>query len=102
MSLRRVLRLLGLLMLLVGLGSLVLLVVPGPTQVADWMGRCRTDFDATSDCDTIDAIEFLLSGTGTLIVVGGLLAIALRPEGAKPITLNLRWVGRLLRLGRGG
>lgn len=95
--LRRTARLGGLLLFLTGVGSLVLLITPGPTTVAEWMGRCRTDLDAVTSCDAVDAIGFLLVGTPTLIVIGAVLVLALRPADRSGPTLDLRWLGRLLR-----
>ena len=42
------LRLLGFLMFLAGIAGVIALFQPGPTEIADWMGRVATTTRATS------------------------------------------------------
>ena len=87
---RIALRLLGLVLFLVGLAGVVALFKPGPSEVADWMGgNCSQDGGRTSgNCTVLDAIEVLLAAP-LLILVGGVMALALRPEDKQPLTLDL-------------
>jgi hypothetical protein len=85
------LRALGVLLLLGGVGMLVALVVPGPEEVAGWMGQsCSrgTGFRESETCTVGDVLEVALSAP-LMILVGFVLAIALRPPGAGPFTLDL-------------
>jgi hypothetical protein len=82
---------LGLLLFLAGVAGIVLLFKPGPGEIADWMGNsCDHDSrDLTSggDCDAFDVILILISAP-LLILVGGVMALALRPSDKGPITLD--------------
>jgi len=84
------LRLLGFVLLLIGIGLLILLLVPGPGEIADWMGEsCAHRRRGPSEqCNVLDVIGVLLAGP-LLILVGGVMALALRPPGKGPITLDL-------------
>ena len=90
---RRLLRLLGFVLLLIGIGCVVVLFKPGPTEIADWMGNsCDPDSrDLTSggQCNAFDVILILISAP-TLILVGGVMTLALGPEReGGPRTLDL-------------
>ena len=87
---RIALRLLGFALLLAGLAMIVLMFVPGPREVADWMGdECAHGRNETGEqCTVVDVIEVALSAP-VLILVGAVLALALRPEGKGPLTLDL-------------
>ncbi len=86
------LRLLGLVLFLVGLAGVIALFVPGPTEIADWMGEsCDHDSrDLTSggQCTVFDVVLILISAP-LLILIGGVMALALRPEDKGPMTLDL-------------
>ena len=84
------LRLFGFLILLIGVASLVTLVTPGPSEVADWMGEsCAHSRNATNEqCTVGDVIEVALAAP-ILILVGGVLTLALRPPHKGPLTLDL-------------
>ena len=89
------LRLLGFVLLLAGIAGIVVLFVPGPGEVADWMGAsCASRTSGPEDCDALDVISVLL-GAPILILVGGVMALALGPErGEGPRTLDLSRFGR--------
>ena len=87
--LRILLRLAGLVMFVGGIAFLVLLVAPGPSEVADWMGdECAHGRNETGEqCTITDVIELALAAP-VLILIGFVLAIALRPPGKGPLTLD--------------
>lgn len=89
---RRLLRAVGMLLLVIGVTCLVLLVKPGPAQVADWLGSsCRNDRTGPlQKCDTVDAVSILWGMGPTLTLIGFVLTLALRPEDKAPLTLDLR------------
>ena len=84
------LRLLGLVVFLVGLAMIVVLVYPGPGNVANWMGNscAHTTNGPTEQCTIFDVLEFIFIAPW-LILVGGVLALALRPPGKGPMTIDL-------------
>ncbi len=87
---RRGLRLFGFLLFLFGCAALVLMIHPGPAEVSDWMDASCSHGrnEGPEDCGTLDAIE-LFWGIGPLcILIGGVLALALRPEDKGPMTLD--------------
>jgi hypothetical protein len=86
---RILLRLLGLLMLLVGLAAIVLLFVPGPDEVADWMGEscAHGEGGRSEQCNVGDVLELVVIAP-VLILVGGVMTLALRPS-ARAITIDL-------------
>ena len=84
------LRLLGFLLLLAGIAGIVILITPGPGEVADWMGSsCRHTKHGTGEqCTVLDVLE--VSATAPLLIlIGGVMALALRPEHKGPFTLDL-------------
>jgi hypothetical protein len=89
------LRLLGLLMFLVGVAAVVLMVYPGPRDIADWMGNscAHTKGGPSEQCTIFDVLAILLVAPW-LIIVGGVLALALRPPGKGPVTIDLSGQGR--------
>ena len=85
------LRLLGLLLFLLGVAALfAILVEPGSRQIADWMGKnCQhTRHGPGEQCNVLDVLA-VLGFTPVLILVGGVMALALRPPGKGPMTLDL-------------
>ncbi len=93
--LRIALRLFGFLMLLGGLGLIVVLFVPGPSDVADWMGQnCAHGRNESGEqCTVTDVLELVFVAP-FLILVGFVLSVALRPPGKGPITLDLSFLRR--------
>ena len=84
------LRLLGLLVFLLGLAMIVVLVYPGPGNVADWMGNscAHTTNGPSEQCTIFDVLEFIFIAPW-LILVGGIMALALRRPGKGPMTIDL-------------
>ena len=81
------LRAVGALMLAAGLAAVALMVVPGPTAVAEWMGdSCAWGGSgATRDarpCTVSDAAELLICAP-LLILAGGAMVMGLRPAHAQ-------------------
>lgn len=89
------LRLLGLVLFLVGVAGIVLVVVPGPSEIADWMGEscAHTKNGPSEQCTVWDVLDILWVAP-TLLLVGGVMMLALRPEGAGPMTIDLSRRGR--------
>jgi hypothetical protein len=85
------LRLLGFLLLLLGLGILVIMVFPGPRDVADWMGNsCAHTQNGPSEQCTIWDVLSLLEITPILIIVGAVLALVMRPSSGSAVeTIDL-------------
>ena len=75
------LRLLGLVLLIVGVAMIVVLIYPGPRDVADWMGNsCAHTKDGPGEqCTVFDVLEFITIAPWC-IIGGFVLAVALRPE----------------------
>jgi hypothetical protein len=83
------LRLLGVVLLLAGIAGVVLLFKPGPSEIADWMGSsCAHNDSEAEQCTAWDVIEILLVSP-VLILIGGVMALALRPPGKGPMTISL-------------
>ena len=84
------LRLLCLLVFLLGLAMIVVLVHPGPANVADWMGNscAHTTNGPSEQCTIFDVLEFIFFAPW-LILVGGIMALALRRPGKGPMTIDL-------------
>ncbi len=86
------LRLLGFVMLLVGIAIVVLMIYPGPRDIADWMGDscAHTQHGPGEQCTVWDVLGWLWWAP-ILILIGGVMALALRPqaEGAQPRTIDL-------------
>jgi hypothetical protein len=87
---RIALRLLGVVLLLVGLAGVVLLFVPGPGEVADWMGEscAHRKRGPVEQCNVLDVLGILVVAP-LLMLVGGVLALALRPADKGPIVIDL-------------
>jgi hypothetical protein len=87
---RIALRLLGFVLLLLGLGMVFIMFVPGPRDVADWMGNscAHTQNGPSEQCSIFDVLE-LLTVAPILILVGAIMALALRPSGGQPVTIDL-------------
>ena len=83
------LRLLGFVLFLAGIAGVIVLFKPGPTEIADWMGQncANSETGPAEQCSTWDVIEILLVSP-ILILVGGVMALALRPAGKEPFTLD--------------
>lgn len=89
-------RAIGVVLLVVGVASLVLLITPGPREFADWLGEsCAHERNGPSeDCGTLDAV-LILWGIGPLFTVMGFaMTLALRPEHKGPMVLDLRFLRR--------
>lgn len=84
------LRLMGFLMLIVGLAMIVVLFYPGPRDVADWMGSscAHTTNGPSEQCNIFDVLEIILVAPW-LILIGLILSAALRPPSKGPITIDL-------------
>jgi hypothetical protein len=90
------LRLLGFVVLLIGIAIVVVMIKPGPTEIADWMGQScdpdSRDLDSSGSdqqCTVWDVLEFLFIAP-ILILVGGVMTLALGPEReGGPRTINL-------------
>lgn len=86
---RILLRLLGLVMFLAGIGIVVVMFKPGVTEVADWMGNsCAHNNDYNEQCSVVDVLGFLWIAP-VLILVGGVMALALGPQRDGPRTIDL-------------
>jgi hypothetical protein len=88
---RLALRLLGLALVLISVTCLVLLVWPGPAQVAEAMGSsCAHDrHGSTHQCGWWEAADVLWTGFVVSLVAGLALCLATRPEGRRPLTIDL-------------
>jgi hypothetical protein len=77
-------------MFLVGVASIVVLFYPGPRDVADWMGNScvHTTNGPSEQCNVLDVVEVALIAPW-LILIGGVMALALRPEHKGPVTIDL-------------
>jgi hypothetical protein len=79
--LRIFLRLLGFVMLAIGLGFLGAFVFAGPNQIADWAGQsCAYGSGiarASESCSVWDVIEFVPMA-GVLVLTGAVLALVMR------------------------
>jgi hypothetical protein len=84
------LRLLGLVLFLAGLAAIVALVVVGPGDIADWMGEncAHTERGPAEQCNILDVLDILWIAP-VLMLVGLVLAVALRPSGKGPVTIDL-------------
>ena len=92
---RIALRLLGFLMLLVGLASVVVLFYPGPGDVAEWMGQnCARGRNSTGETCTVGDVILIALGSPVFILLGFVLTITLRPPDKGPITLDFSKLGR--------
>lgn len=82
-------------MLAGGFGLIVILFVPGPTEVADWMGEncARSKNEPGEQCTVGDVIQLAFAAP-LLILIGFVLTVALRPPGKGPITLDLSFLRR--------
>jgi hypothetical protein len=87
---RIALRLLGFLLLLLGLAAIVIMFYPGPRDVADWMGNncAHTQNGPAEQCNIFDVLGFLWISP-VLILAGGVMALALRPSRGTPMTIDL-------------
>ncbi|MGK2866455.1 MAG: hypothetical protein ACSLFA_07385 [Mycobacterium sp.] len=89
---RIVLRLLGLVLLLAGVACAVLLVWPGPRQIAELLGAscARSRHGTGEQCSLFDAADLLWTGFWVASIAGAALLLITRPPGRKPLTLDLR------------
>lgn len=89
---RVTLRVLGLILLVAGLLCAVLLVWPGPAEVAQRLGAtCSTDGGwSTQQCSWWEAADLLWTGCWLSIVIGAVLRLVTRPPGRGPRVLDLR------------
>jgi hypothetical protein len=84
------LRLLGVLLLVAGIGLVVILFYPGPSDVADWMGNscAHTKNGPSEQCNVFDVLEVIFVAPW-LILIGAILALVMRPSGKGPMTIDL-------------
>jgi len=84
------LRLLGVLLIALSVVIVVAMVVPGPGQIANWMGSsCAHETNGPSEqCSVFDVIG-ILTFVPFLFIGGAVLALVTRPAGAQPMTINL-------------
>jgi hypothetical protein len=84
------LRFLGVLLFGLGVAMIVVIVYPGPVDVANWMGNscAHTQNGPSEQCSIFDVLEFILFAPW-LILGGGVLALALRRPGKGPMTIDL-------------
>ena len=89
---RIALRLLGLLLLLLSAVCLVLIFVPGPGAVAEFMGvSCAySQGGEPEQCTGWDAVKLLWTGVWVFAILGFVLRVTTRPPGRGPRTLDLR------------
>jgi hypothetical protein len=89
---RIALRVLGLVLLLLSATCLVLVFVPGPRAVAEFMGASCAygQFDDPEQCTGWDAVSLLWSGVWIFAILGLVLRLTTRPAGRGPRTLDLR------------
>ncbi len=85
------LRLLGAALLALGLACAVLLVWPGPGRVADVMGVTCGDggLGPAHQCGWLDAAGLLWSGLTGGLLAGFVLRMLTRPEGKRPLVIDL-------------
>ena len=90
-ALRIALRLLGLVLLVIAVACVVLLIGPGPRQIAEWMGvSCGYNDGPSEQCSAFDATTVLWTAFWVSFIAGVALRIATRPEGRGPMVINLR------------
>jgi hypothetical protein len=84
------LRLLGFLLIALGFVIVVAMIVPGPGQIANWMGNsCAHETNGPSEqCSIFDVIG-ILTFVPFLFIGGLVLAAVTRRPGAGPVTINL-------------
>lgn len=89
---RILLRSLGLILLVVGLACAVLLVWPGPGEIAERLGStCASDRSGLShQCDWLESAGLLWTGCWLSLVTGAVLRLITRPPGKGPWVLDLR------------
>jgi hypothetical protein len=89
---RIALRLFSLVLLVVGVSCAVLLIWPGPGQVADVLGvSCaHSSRDSSEQCTWFDAADLLWTGFWLFMLGGAVLRLVTRPPGRGPRTLDLR------------
>jgi hypothetical protein len=87
---RIALRLLGFVLLLLGLAIVAITIYPGPRDIADWMGNscAHTQNGPSEQCTIWDVLDLLWIAP-VLILAGGVMALALRPSGGTPMTIDL-------------
>lgn len=93
---RIALRLLGLLLVLMGLTCLLLIFWPGPARIAEVLGAvCANDRSGSHyQCGWLDAADLLWTGFWVALIAGIVLRILSRPKGSGPITIDLRRLRR--------
>lgn len=77
-------------MFLAGFACFVLLFEPGPREVAERMGKncSHAQGGPSEQCTILDAVELLFIGP-SLILIGGLALLLLRPPGKGPLRIDL-------------
>ncbi|MGW0163120.1 hypothetical protein ACWDUN_27750 [Mycobacterium sp. NPDC003323] len=89
---RIALRQLGLLLLVAGLVCAVLLIWPGPGEIAERLGSTCGDggLRPSHQCSWLEAADLLWTGCWLAIVLGAVLRMVTRPAGQGPRVLDLR------------
>ena len=89
---RVALRLLGLVLVVVGLLCLLMIAWPGPAQIAEVLGAtCANDRHGSRyQCDWLDAADLLWTGFWVALTAGIVLRLITRPKGKGPLTIDLR------------
>lgn len=95
---RIALRLLGFVLLFAGIAMVVLLVYPGPRDVADWMGSscAHSENGPSEQCNVLDVLEFTFVAPW-LILGGGVLALVMRREATRGTPMTIDFSGRRSR-----
>ena len=64
--------------------------MPGPGEVADWMGEscAHTENGPSEQCSVFDVVE-MVAVAPILILVGAVMVLALRPEHKGAIMIDL-------------
>ena len=84
---RIALRLVGFALLLTGIGMLVVLVTPGPGEVAEWMGQsCAHGRNESGEQCTITDVLMVAASAPLLMLIGGVLDLAMRKG---PLVLDI-------------
>lgn len=86
------LRLLGLILLVAGVVCAVLLVWPGPAEIAERLGATCGDggLGPSHQCSLLEAADLMWTGCWVALVIGAVLRLVTRPAGRGPRVLDLR------------
>ena len=83
-------RLLGFVLLALGFLIVVAMIVPGPGQIANWMGSsCAHETNGPSEqCSVFDVLG-ILSTVPFILLAGAILTAVFRPASSQPLTIDL-------------